>query len=57
MYDYVLANGLQTYSLSYVGFGPNQPVASNDTAEGKAKNRRVELKITANPKLVEQNRK
>jgi len=57
VYDYILANGLQTDSLTYVGFGPNQPIASNDTAEGKAKNRRVELKITANPKLVEQNRK
>ena len=57
VYDYILANGLQTDSLTYVGFGPNQPIASNDTAEGKAKNRRVELKITANQKLVEQNRK
>ena len=56
VYDYILANGLQTDSLTYVGFGPNQPIASNDTAEGKAKNRRVELKITANQKLVEQNR-
>lgn len=56
VYDFILANGLQTDSLTYVGFGPNQPVASNDTAEGKAKNRRVELKITANQKLVEQNR-
>lgn len=57
VYDFILANGLQTYSLTYIGFGPNQPVASNDTVEGKAKNRRVELKITANQKLVEQNRK
>ncbi|MBR3628152.1 MAG: OmpA family protein [Elusimicrobia bacterium] len=56
VYDYILANGLQTYGLTYVGYGPNQPVASNDTAEGKAKNRRVELKITANKDLVEKNR-
>lgn len=55
--DFILANGLKTDSLTYIGFGANQPIASNDTAEGKAKNRRVELKITANPKLVEQNRK
>ena len=57
VYDYILANGLQTYGLTYVGYGPNQPVASNDTDEGKAKNRRVELKITANKDLVEKNRK
>lgn len=57
VYDFILENGLQTDSLTYIGFGPNMPIASNDTAEGKAKNRRVELKITANQKLVEQNRK
>ena len=56
VYDFILANGLKTNSLTYIGFGPNQPIASNDTAEGRAKNRRVELKITANQKLVEQNR-
>ncbi len=56
VYDFVLANGLNTYKLTYIGFGSTQPVASNDTEENKAKNRRVELKITANKKLVEQNR-
>ena len=57
VYDFILDNGLKTSGLTYIGFGSKQPVASNDTAEGKAKNRRVELKITANKKLVEQNRK
>lgn len=57
VYDFILENGLKTYSLTYVGFGSKQPIVSNDTAEGKAKNRRVELKITANKKLVEENRK
>ncbi|WP_413853442.1 OmpA family protein [Candidatus Ruminimicrobium bovinum] len=56
VYEFIVANGLKTSGLTYIGFGPNQPVASNDTAEGRAKNRRVELKITANKKLVEQNR-
>lgn len=56
VYDFILNNGLKTSALSYEGYGPNAPIADNSTAEGRAKNRRVELKITANKKLVEQNR-
>jgi outer membrane protein OmpA-like peptidoglycan-associated protein len=33
--------------LSIEGRGPNNPVASNDTAEGRAMNRRVELYLYA----------
>ena len=56
VYDFILANGLKTSGLTYVGFGATNPIASNDTEEGKAKNRRVELKIKADEKLVKQNR-
>lgn len=56
VYDFIIANGLKTSGLSYHGYGMNYPVADNSTAEGRAKNRRVELKIVANKKLVEQNR-
>jgi outer membrane protein OmpA-like peptidoglycan-associated protein len=33
--------------LSSTGYGQSQPVASNDTADGRAQNRRVVLKISA----------
>lgn len=36
---------LEANRLTYSGKGMSEPVASNDTAEGKAKNRRVELKL------------
>ena len=57
VYNFILENGLKTSSLTYAGFGANNPIAENNTPEGRAKNRRVELDITANKKLVEQNRK
>lgn len=50
VYDYLVGNGLKTLSIQYVGYGSAQPVASNETEEGRAKNRRVELLITANEK-------
>lgn len=44
---YLTKAGLATDRLTAKGFGESQPVASNDTAEGKAKNRRIEFVIMA----------
>ena len=43
--DYLIQNGILESRLTYMGYGPTQPVASNDTAEGKQENRRTEFKI------------
>ncbi len=42
--DYLVSRGIDPERLSTKGFGYTNPVASNDTKEGRAKNRRVELK-------------
>ncbi len=43
--DYLVAGGLAPDRISYEGLGKSHPVASNDTADGRAQNRRVELRI------------
>ncbi|MDQ8730303.1 OmpA family protein [Bradyrhizobium sp. LHD-71] len=43
--DYMLRAGLPADRLHAVGYGQTQPVASNDTAEGKAQNRRIEFRV------------
>lgn len=40
---YIAGQGVDADRLDPVGFGENDPVASNDTREGRAKNRRVDL--------------
>jgi outer membrane protein OmpA-like peptidoglycan-associated protein len=41
----LVENGLNSRQLSYKGFGATRPAAPNDTAEGRARNRRVEVLI------------
>ncbi len=43
--DYLISKGISANRLSSEGFGEANPVASNDTKEGRAKNRRVEFRI------------
>jgi len=44
--EYLTQQGMVAGSVSSKGFGKTQPVASNDTAEGRQQNRRVELVIS-----------
>ena len=41
----LVKRGVPAERLVAQGFGPDQPVADNATAEGRAKNRRVELRV------------
>jgi chemotaxis protein MotB len=43
--EYLLSQGAKPDLISAQGFGESNPIASNDTAQGRAQNRRVELSL------------
>jgi OOP family OmpA-OmpF porin len=43
---FLVSNGVAGGRLTTKEFGPNEPIAPNNTAEGRAKNRRVDFKPT-----------
>ncbi len=49
--DYLTTQAVNPTRLDARGFGKDEPVADNDTAAGRALNRRVEVAIWANDKL------
>jgi len=50
--SYLMSKGISSNRLFALGEGEAMPVASNETEEGRAKNRRVEFAITANEKMI-----
>ena len=52
--DYLTARGISSDRIVYEGAGKLEPRYSNETAEGRAGNRRVEFAITANDQMIEQ---
>lgn len=47
--DYLIAQGVAASVIDVQGLGPDQPVADNATATGRARNRRVEIVLTGGP--------
>lgn len=54
VYNYLLSKGIDGSRMISQGFGSTQPVADNSTAAGRAQNRRVEIFILPNAKMVKE---
>lgn len=50
---YLSSKGLSSARFKTTGLGIADPIASNESVEGRAQNRRVEFAITANEKMVQ----
>jgi len=48
VYDYLVNHGIKAERLKYAGYGYSKPIADNNTAEGRALNRRTEFKVLSN---------
>ena len=45
VFDYLISKGIRADRLQFAGYGYSKPIASNDTEEGRAMNRRTEFSI------------
>ena len=52
--NYLVSKGLASTRFSTSGMGIADPIATNDTPEGRSQNRRVEFAITANEKMIQE---
>jgi outer membrane protein OmpA-like peptidoglycan-associated protein len=46
VYEFRMGQGISNSRMKYQGFGPDNPIAPNDTEANRAKNRRVEVVLT-----------
>jgi chemotaxis protein MotB len=42
---YLVGKGIENSRINALGLGPENPIASNENAEGRSKNRRVEIEV------------
>src|SRR5690606_41220682 len=42
---YLVGKGIARANLSVLGQGPDEPVADNQTADGRARNRRIQFRV------------
>ncbi len=52
VYNYIVSKGVSGARMGAEGFGSTQPVADNNTLAGRAENRRVEVYILPNAKMI-----
>jgi outer membrane protein OmpA-like peptidoglycan-associated protein len=52
--NYLSSQGVSSTRFQVSGLGIADPIASNETVEGRSQNRRVEFAITANEKMIEE---
>lgn len=52
VYDYLNKAGIKANRMTTVGKGIHEPIADNNTVEGRLQNRRVEIFITANEDMI-----
>jgi OOP family OmpA-OmpF porin len=45
VYDYLVSHGVDAARLNPKGYGSHEPIADNDTEEGRQKNRRIQFKL------------
>ena len=55
--NYLASNGLASSRFKISGLGIADPIATNETADGRTQNRRVEFAIMANDKMVQEAKK
>jgi len=51
--EYLIANGVDASKIRTIGRGPEEPIASNETREGRMQNRRVDATVIAEVRALD----
>ena len=50
---FLVSAGIDEQRIGTVGYGPDKPIADNETKEGKEKNRRIEFRLLSTEEKVQ----